>query len=62
MINVEKKPVFHLKLKVRTIYHFQSDFNNIIITIGTASENSRTFIFGDEDHTLGNKPDLYFIK
>ena len=54
--------MFHLKLKVRTIYHLQSDFNNIIITIGTASENSRTFIFGDEDHTLGNKPDLYFIK
>jgi len=60
MISVEKRLLFYLKQKVISIQLLHLLILLSLITIitiiitGTASENSRTFIFGDEDHTLGN--------
>jgi len=57
-VNDQRREKATVLLKAEGNHHTTSIFSIVVIittTItGTASENSRTFIFGDEDHTLGN--------
>ena len=55
-VNDQPREKATVLLKAEGNHHTTSFIFSIVIIItitGTASENSRTFIFGDEDHTLG---------